>query len=369
MIAKFNTIVQQLESRVGIVGAGLLLALIQYGIAALYVSNVDFGPGPHGVLYGKLAYSPFNFAEPNEIQLRVLGPILGFLTGLRGNNFTWVPASFAIALLTVSYCWFRRKDLNVAEAVGITALMGFSSILYIHFIALGYVDPISYFWLFLAFAFAKRKPLMALFMALALLTHEANGFLLPGLALYSWQVDGQKPFISKLIGPFLLVICVVPLLIVRHYVTSNTEVLYETEFYLTLGHVARTTKAGLAYIPVGAFYSFKLSWMLVPVAIYLFLHKKEWLKALVIITILVGVTLQATIALDYGRLFDLAFPAIVLSAMAIRQNFGSEHFAKGLWILHGLNFLTLQYYVASDRIYPLFPKLFGWIEDGLNRII
>ncbi|MEO0471406.1 MAG: hypothetical protein AAF206_17380 [Bacteroidota bacterium] len=363
-----DKLIRWLEARLGPVGSSAIIGLLVFGIAFLFVSGVEVRSGAHGKWYQAISEDPFAFAE-SPVYFRLLGPMLGYLTALRGPLFLWLTAAFSIALPAFIFFRQRKQGWDPLAASGLAGLIGFSSMTYIHFIAQGYVDPISYFWVYLAFVFARKGPLMCLFFALAGLTHESNLVLFPALWMYAISLGERKQVKTLLINGLWVALAFVPLILLRQYIAAQTTVAFDTDFYLSIQNVKGVLKQTWGFLPIGIFYAFKLGWILPVLAVYEMWKRKisfwQWASLLMI---LLCVSAQALVAIDLGRLFDLAFPALLLAGYYLYEVYGSETFVRISWGIILLNFLLPQYFVAGKAIHPMFPIWFDWIKDWIMAL-
>jgi hypothetical protein len=119
-------ITRRLEARYGLPGAALLLAMIVLLVAAVY-ARPSSTPVNHGVLYARLSEAPFAFVQPNWVQYRLLTPLIGYLSHLRGWAFVLLPPLIMVAWLASVYGRYRRGGFDGAAALAVMAMMAFST--------------------------------------------------------------------------------------------------------------------------------------------------------------------------------------------------------------------------------------------------
>jgi hypothetical protein len=258
IIEKINHFCFYLESRFGVIFAGVILGLIIIGFDMLYITP-KFVATYHGLSYSNLSNNSFDFSYSNPLRYRILPSLIGYITFLRGDWFFIVPLIFTVIFSSSIYIVYRKKNYSPIDSLLFTGLLAFSCTVYIQLVAPGYTDVIFYFFIFISFSFIEKIYLSALFFSLALLSHESSIFLLPGLLLYSNYINkGDKfKFLQCLV---VLIIATFPLLLYRKWVSNHINVEYNLNFYFSTKNIVFSVKNALALLPAGAFYAFKLFW-------------------------------------------------------------------------------------------------------------
>lgn len=364
VLNKTTTFLLYLDQKFGIYFSSLIVAFILLCIAAIYVTP-SIAPMELGRGYASLSIDPFNFLEQNNLRYRILTPFMAYSVGLRGSMYIVFPLIIALLFLSCIY-FYMRKTQAPAESILITMLICFSSpiLFLLHF--QGYVDVTSYLLILLILIFIKKTVVWIPLMALLLLNHESNLFIIPGL-IYFYYIntpDKTKAIINVAIG---LVLACIPFYIYRRYINEVSLVEYNFEMYYS--QIKENIKSIVVYFPIGFFYAFKLFWLFPMLAIYYLWKEKNQQQLLFYTILIVGVLSQLLFASDTSRLIGLAFPVILFSALKIKQQWGTELFLKRTFYLILINFLIPQYYVGQSvmiRFYPLPSSLilnyFGVIE-------
>ncbi|MES2285459.1 MAG: hypothetical protein V4547_07205 [Bacteroidota bacterium] len=364
VLDKTSTLLLYLEQKFGIHFSSLLVAFILLCIAAIYVTP-SIAPLELGRGYASLSTAPFDFSEQNNLRFRILTPLIAYCLGLRGSLYIIFPLIVALLFLSCIY-FYMRKTQAPAESLLITMLVCFSSpiLFLLHF--QGYVDVTSYLLILLMIIFIKKTAVWIPLMALLLLNHESNLFIIPGL-LYFYYIhtpNKTKAILNSFIG---LVLAYIPFYFYRRYINEVSPVEYNFEMYYS--QIKENIKSIAIYFPIGFFYAFKLFWLFPMFAIYYYWKEKNQQQLLFYTILIVGVISQLLFASDTSRLIGLAFPVILFSALKIKQEWGTELFLKRTFYLILINFLIPQYYVGQSvmiRFYPLpsslILKCFGGIE-------
>jgi len=340
----------RLESRFGLALTSFILSLILVCTAAIYVQPV-FTVLFHGLGFSDLSSHPFDFSRVNDLQYRILGPLLGYLFFLRGDLFFILPLIFIILFPATVYFSYRKKNSVHLDAFFPACFISFSCVILIPLVGPGYTDVITWFFIFHAFNSAKKIVLSSLFFSLALLNHESSLALLPALILFSFLQ--KKSGFVKILLCYLLAI--IPHLVYRQYVDANIIPRYSISFYLSEVNIYFVMSHLVMYFPAAVFYAFKL-WWIFPLcfAVWSFARKK-FLQFSVIVSIICGGFMLTFIGYDYTRMVVIAFPAVLISHEWFKEILEVKKLRKLTFIIIVLNFLVLQYHFNFDGAQPMFP--------------
>ena len=358
-IKKSDLFFLSIEKRFGLLFASFLISVMLIAAAMLYVQP-NFELVFHGKGFSDLSSHPFDFHSGNELQFRILAPLLGYLLFLRGIFFFILPLLFLLFFISAVYFNYRRKNFSSTEAFAMASLMTFSTAVLIPLIAPGYTDTITFFFLFLSFFNIDRPYRSATFFSLALLNHESSLVLLPGLILYSIAVN-KNSFAKILKSISAFVIACVPFLLYRWFVSLHTDVVYSTGFYFSKENISTNTKYLAHFLPAALFYAFKLFWFFPLYVILKMVKGRKFLFPFLICLIVSCATAQLIVAADYTRMVSFAFPAVLISAEKIREWWGTEKFVRFTFMLILFNFFILQYFVINEGLTALFPWIYNVI--------
>ncbi|HEX8515886.1 MAG TPA: hypothetical protein VF868_06775 [Bacteroidia bacterium] len=358
LVADINNLLLKAERKTGLLIFSLLVGISFTGLAMLYVSP-QFHAEYNGAEYSRLSLDPFDFSWQSPFRFRILAPMLGYLTGLRGELFFIVPLIFAILFASAVYGIYRKKNFNTVDSVFIVASIVFSCVFLIQLQAPGYTDVIYYFFLFLSFAYVKRPALSAVFFCLGLFTHESLLFMLPGLVIYYRYLHpgGGSKFLKYIV---MLIIASLPMFIFREWMGAQVEVAYDMKFYLSEENIRFTLNKVLPRIPLGLFFVFKLAWVLPLWLVMKSFYKRNYLLLFLIAVMLVCDLVQMVIAYDVTRMLCLVFPLLLVSIEELRN----EHPEKFTLIMIGIvfvNFLVPQYFMSADGPVPM-PCVFPFLQ-------
>jgi hypothetical protein len=357
LTGNINSFLVALEIKVGLLSASLFLGVILLLLAMIYVQpNFEVLEAEHhGIYFSEFSKHPFRFAENNPLQYRILGPLIGYITFLRGDLFFIVPLLFDVFLLAAIYHHYRKSNYEVTDAFIMTAFIGFSGTILIPLVLPGFIDCITYFFLFLAFAKTARVKSSALFFGLALLNYESSLLLLPALFLYTWYIHkAEKLIVLRLF--FIFLAACLPYIGYRCYVSSHADILYSFHYYFRYLNIYHDILDTFTSLPMGVFYSFRLLWFFPIYALFKLWQQKERQLAWVILLIIAFNAAQLFIVLDTTRVVCIAFPAILLSAEYLKKIWSTDYFRSFSIKLLLFNFLVIPYFVW-DGIFNTMPSV------------
>lgn len=360
---KLNNCCLRLELTMGMGFSSVIIAAILLGIDLIYITP-QFEMAYHGLQYSTLSEAPFDFTRSNSLQYRIFPSFLGYLFFLRGDLFFILPLFFAWLFIATMYFIYRRRAYSPSEALLTTSTIAFSCTLFIQLASPGYTDVIFYYFIFLSFLFIRNILYSSLFYCFALLTHESCLFLMPGLLLYSGYINGQNK-LTFLKYAFAYSIAIIPLFVYRYWVSAHITVEYDLSFYFSKKNILFTLEKVIPLLPAGAFYTFKLFWFFPIIILYKLWSKKEKVLFYTILVILIGDFAQLIIAFDITRMLCLGFPAIIISAERLREEWGTLKFTRFVFGLVLFNFLILQYFMSCDRLNPLLPLPYTWLIENI----
>jgi hypothetical protein len=344
-----------LEARIGLPLSALVVGLGLVAAAAI-LSRPSLGPVNHGALYARLSEAPLSLAEDNWVQLRILGPLVGYVLFLRGGLFPLLPLAFLVLFLSSIYLHYRRSGVGHATSLGIAGLMAFSTPTLFPLSGAGYVDPIVAFLLFWCFARPGLPFLQGLLFTLAIFTHESALFALPWVLMPSGPGQPRR-WRSWLMTAGLCALGIVLLFAWREYATAQIPVRFSNDFYL--GRIGKNWRIIRWLLPLGVFMAFRLFWALPVLAAFDAVRRRDWHASAWLSAVVGGAVAQLVFAHDVSRLMGLAFPAVLKGADLIRRERGEPALERLLWALILWNLLVPAYEVRPPGVYRFVPLWWG----------
>lgn len=358
-LVRANALLARLERRCGPRGAAAVLALALLAGGALY-AGLSFVPYNFGVNYAHVSENPFDFAHPDPVQFRLLGPLLGYLLHLRGNAFPLLTHGASALLLAILYLACRRRRWEPIEALGLTALLAFSYPVLNELHGAGRIDPLSYLFVLGAMLTVRRPVAYWACLSLALLTHESNAFALPGLLALRMRWPATKRDWAAHAAATALALLPWAAARIALDAAIQSPVPYSLGFYLRADNLHANVASLSHTLYVGAFGAFKLGWLLPLLAIGIHGTQPDGRpRALLLLLMIAAPAAQCLIAEDVTRMWSLAFPAILLAAADLRAAWGGPNLSRLLWLLVFLNLLIPTIGVAGSHmaIYHSLPYL------------
>jgi len=321
-----------------ILGLGLLL------LAGL-IYNVRFETFYHGNGFTRLSLHPFEMEGENDLRFRILSPLLGYLLYMRGPAFKYFMLIVLAVFFGLVYFFKRREAFKPTEAIGITALMVFSTLSFYQLYFPAYTDPTSFLLILLFMTFYRNIKVATLLLMLMLFNHENTVFLFPFffLLMMNGEMNGRK--IPRTILTFL--IAAIPYIIYRKIISSGAEVNFTMSYYFDPGNMQWTREHVLPHLSEGIFQAFRLAWILPVVAIGIDIYEKRYREILLMCVIFIFVLLQLTIAWDISRLVGFSFPVILIAASRIQAYLGTRKFLMLTYAIIILNFFIPAYCIGA----------------------
>jgi hypothetical protein len=358
---KFSTLLLKLEQKTNLGFVACVIGLFFLGLSMLFCTP-SFDPMYHGKVYSELSKNPFDWDASYSLQYRILAPFLGFLMHLRGTSFLYLPLLFLWFWLSSVYLVFRKKHFTPTESLIMVSLLSFSCTLFIPLISPGYTDPVSYFFLFIAFFYFEDFTLLSnriksvFCFILALFNHESSLFLFPALLLYHQTLGGIKSvnFRESLRYSSIFLLGFLPYIAFRVWVSSNTTVEYTASFYFTEENI-KTCLEALKWAPAGLFFTFKLFWIFPILYAAQLLRTQNYTPLILLGSMFVFSMLQLLIAYDVSRMLCLMFPLILYSAVGCNTYWGNQKFATVSISIVLLNLLLPSYFASKDGLHALIP--------------
>ncbi len=352
-MASFPSKLENLLTKTGF--ALLLSAVLLTGVSA--VSHMNFKTAHHGNEYTMLSEEPFNFSQNNDLQLRILSPLVAYLIFMRGPLFKYFMILVLGLFLSGVYLFLRRRNFSISGSVVMTAILAFSTLSFFQFYFPAYTDPGSYL-LILLFLFAYKNNYAAVtLLSLMLFNHESNIFLFPFFFLLKSDQNFKTETLLK--NLILFIIAFIPYYLYRKFIESQVELNFSLQYYFDPANMKWTREHVLPNLANGIFQSFRLAWIIPIAAICVDLFEKRYKEAILILSVFLFVTLQFLIAYDISRLSGLAFPALIIGAIRMKEFLGDEKFTISISVIFILNLITPSYCVGALEPFSYGP---GWLN-------
>ncbi|HOY30237.1 MAG TPA: hypothetical protein PLR96_14805, partial [Flavobacteriales bacterium] len=211
-----------------------VIALVLVFIVHRYMQG-GFEPISHGTYYAGLSQDPFDTGVENPFRGRILAPLIGWLTGLRGAWFVLVPWTFLVGFLAQVNVWCRRQGATPSHALVLVLVIAFSPVTMHALVGPGFVDAVSYFLLAAAFMNLDRTAVTCGYMALAIMTHEASAVLIPAWLLAAGVgTDHRKPWLKRVL---IVAVMLLPYALYRSWVLRVDPGALSTAYYFSEGNL------------------------------------------------------------------------------------------------------------------------------------
>ena len=329
--------------------SSILLGSLLFVLAAIYIGP-SFEPAFLGVYHAKLSNAPFDMDHPNWMRLRILAPLIGYILHLRGPLFFLVPWAFLLLFVIRVQHVGQRASGSWIHATLVASSVAFSCTTFIPFMAPGYVDAVAYFCVLFCFIPGVSHPLAALFMALAVASHESALALLPAAIHYRWMQ--KRDMRTPLVFLGWLLVFMLPYVCYRAWASASDPSTLQVSYYLTITNI-RSQIRGILPTLWGIFLAFRLYWIIPLAALVLSIRKGDHAQAVLILLIVAGSGSLLLVAYDTTRLMCMAYPAILLGSIQLIKSLPPMLTLRFGALLFALNFLITPAMVASETVFML----------------
>lgn len=343
------------SSLAGAVSGFIISVILLVGVTAF--SQMNFIAAHHGREYTMLSEQPFNFAQNNDLQLRILSPLIANLLFLRGPLFKYFMLFVLCVFFSAIYIFFRKKDFSLNASIITTAALAFSTLTFYQLYFPAYTDPGSFLLIILLMLFYKNRIAAPVLLSLLLFNHESNVFLFP--FFFVLMSNGDYSLKNLLWTLLAFVIACIPYYLYRSFIISHVQLNFTLGYYLDPANMQWTRDHVLPNLANGIFQAFRLVWLIPIAAVLINLYEKRFYELLLILSAIIFVMLQFFVAYDISRLAGLAFPSIIIGAIRVRQFLGERKFVILMSLIFIGNFFIPAYCVGALEPIPYAP---GWLN-------
>lgn len=319
-------------------------------IILLFTTRLDPNCRYLGRYYELLANNPFDYSYNNPVAFRILTPLISFLLGLKGKGIIITNLLITYIFIGVIFGYYKNQLGNnfwglFVTLAGITSLALSTSV---H--CGGYADILTYLIIFLIWVKQHNRWYFLLLFGLSLFNRESIIFLLPWFLLLYFKNHHFRfgDTIQLMIG--LLIIFVLYYLF-RSHISAHQEIKYSLSYYLDpiLNKPFDIFLITVKFHMLGFLSVLRFLWAVPLLAIYYYFSRKENLKGLSIVLIIILSYLQLFIAQDTSRMFTLSYIVLFLPIVDL-YNSNFLKFKRWFPILVLLNLIAPQIYTAGHNI-------------------
>lgn len=316
-----------------------------YGLSYL-LSYHDLRDG-FGEIYASMSERPFQSGSPFEH--RYLIPMLGWLTGLRGDAYHGLSIAGGALFCVLTYAWSCRFYRSRSTALLLTLCLAFLSPIEFNHVAPSRPDVFAYVWLLCAMLQPRYA---SVFVFLGLSTHEFFLMYVPWLYLYSFcfaydtSYGTSRRRSQTVIG--LAVACLAYAL-VRWMIGAQNDsaVRFSTEYYWAIirdeGLLAEWR---IQPIVLGLLVSLKTFWLVLPFAVGRALRIGERAVAALLVMPAAAALAFLLVTHDTSRILGHAFVFVLLLPYVLPRA------STWLPIVFVLNAAIPSFYFGADWYVP-----------------
>ncbi len=348
-IISINAFITKAENSLGKSAFAFLTGLLVLLLASL-LSTPRFITEYHGNGFTRLSLNPFILENQEDLRMRILSPLLGWLFYLRGPLFKHFMLFILSIFYSGIYVFCRKKNTTPLLSLLITLILGLSTLSYYQLYFPAYNDPLSYLLILLALYNIEKPLLSTVLLSLMLFNHENTLFLFPFFFLFMLPEEIKIKNILNAGGR--LAIALIPYLVFRRYIENHSELEYGLGYYFDPKNMKWTKEHVLPHLTNGVFQAFKATWAVVLVYMFYAIRSKKGEDVILFFVLFLSVIMQFIIAHDISRLMGLFFPAILISILKLKEYMSEKSIVFLLISILFINAFIPSYYIgALDPIY------------------
>lgn len=353
--SRFLAAVRGVERRFGSVAVALLVALAANLVSVFVAASLTSSFESRFTLIAANPFARGDIGLETGLRMRILGPCIAWVLGLRGTPSTLIPALAAIPLLMLLYDVLARHTSRRA-AVLATLLMALTHLTIESRTILGYQDSLVFLFILLAMA-TRRVGLGASSLYLAAFGDQRALLAVPFLLVWhSLFDDGDQPLrrtatraaaYGLAIGAWFASTA-----LLMSVVGQSRQAVDSMAMHLKGGTVD-SIKPG--YLQLSYFMAFKAAWVFPVIAVWLWLGPRFW-RALVVASTILAILLASLLVQDTARTAAFCFPAVILGILALWER-DKRKCIDFLMCCVLINLLTPFYHGMSHGLGPIFYPL------------
>lgn len=305
-----TALLERIESRLGTVGAAFAFALV-IEIATLWIAV----PGwhPRALTFVPLCQDPFTHERLREplIQHRILGPLIAYALGLRGESGLAIPVLANLPLLAVVFLCLRRR-LGVRTAFLGAALVGTTLATLTSQSWLGYSDSLASLGVALALLI-DHPALGAATFFVGLFADERAATVVPLIVLWhdTLSPGARRWWIraGALAGAVLAWAAVATLFPSRHETGRHIAAVLEGHF----------VGPQLPFVPAGIFLGLRAAWLFPALLVARWARRAGAFRCALLLGAVACVVVPGALVDDISRGASLAFPAVMLALCVLAR--------------------------------------------------
>jgi hypothetical protein len=362
---KYASAIEAVDQRYGSWAAaflvGLTAELLSFCVASSFYTGI--------LLYRYMPLVPNPFAPGDlgllpEHRMRILGPTIAWLLGVRGVAAATIPAMANVPILMLLYR-MARSLTGVPTSILVSVLMATTHLTMSSRTLLGYSDSLVFLLILGAMA-SRSIGFGGLCLFLAGFGDQRAVFAIPlVLVWHAWRTDREgeafRMFFLRGLGYGLAVVAwAAASLYVAHVIQFHQQ---SSAAYKEFIFLRNFTLQKPGYLHLSYSMTFKAAWIFPLVLIWLWAAKRPWLT-LVTVGSLLLILAQSILVHDVSRGVAHCFPAVIMGMLVLAERCPERAFdIIGTCTL--VNFITPFYQGTRSGLwvvsYPIVVELPRWI--------
>jgi hypothetical protein len=362
--AKYASAIEVIEARHGSWAAAFLVGLTAELLSFCVASSIYTH---HTGRFVPLAVNPFAVGVVGivpEHRLRILGPTIAWLLGLRGVAAATIPAFANVPILMLCYRMVRSVTA-VPTAILATFLMATTHLTMSSRTLIGYQDSLVF--LLILGAMASRSVWFGgVCLFLAGFGDQRAFFTIPlVLAYHSWRSDRSDQALRMLflrgLGYGLSIVAWAAASTYLAYLVQSQQTTSRAYTEFLLLKYIDVIKPG--YLHICYFMAFKAAWIFPLILVWLWAPGRPWLTLLTASSCLLILT-SAVLVHDLSRASTFCFPAVILGMLVLAEHDPDRAFDV-VATCALVNFISPFYQGMTSGLwvisYPIFVELPRWV--------
>lgn len=343
----------------------IVVALLAQVVSFFLFSHAFWMPvNPRFIyLYEPLSHNPWTneIGMESQVRHRILGPVIAYYLGLRGNSSGIVPVLGGTLMLVFSFLVIRRVS-NDEWATWSSFLIATTQTVISSQTWFGYQDALGGAGVAACFL-VRRSWLGAICLFLGMLAEERCAAAIPFIVI--WHFDNDEPDRWKRGLLWLIWLAAAAALWVLFYFYARSHFLpVEQMLKHDLGGTSyRLLINNFSFLPIGFFQSIRGGWIIIGYALYLMFGRKNYLVGLGCILGIAGCLLQAGLVGDISRSASVIWPMMLIAVREMtRQPLDNALTVMKVAVV--LNLLSPCYQLIGQEVkyyYPLPISLSRWL--------
>ncbi len=279
------------------------LRVLGYSAGLFFLLVFLFGPmglGSMGIEYATMSQSPFS-TEAGVFSKRILMPVIGYITKLRGNTYyLFGSLIYAFHLIVLVNAYLNAQKIKIGFIL--RSSLATTSFIAFQFFYPGYPDALLFNLICLLTCFEQPKRVQMVLFGLAVASHEGALFVLLPYLFFRTHPSVFR-YCLGLTAIYVLVYGSCYRLNVTAVFSSHNSVQPAIQYIL---------ERPMLFV-AGLFFAFKGLWAMIGLWMWQLCKQKHYSDIKVAAGMLLGAAIPIVLGIDTSRLLGFAFPVLLFA--------------------------------------------------------